>query len=805
MIPILYENSETAYRSNGIGRLRDCVKCIVTEARNGIYECEFDYPITGVHYSDIREGMIVACTHDQTGDIQPFEIYRRKEPIDGVVTFYAHHISYRLLNVILRPFTAEGVAAALAGFKTNSANDNPFTFWTDKTTQGTYTIKQPSSLREMLAGTSGSLLDVFGTGDYEFDRFTVRLWADRGADNGVTIRYGKNLADIERDKDLSGTYNAVAPYWTDQDLENVVTLPEIIVTSPTLINIASEPWTDDARQQMTDENGEPFLFDYAPIKAVPLDVTADFDNEPTPDQMRQKALAKMASGRNWLPSTNIDVDFVALEDTPEYADVAPLQRVSLCDTVRVIYPGVGLDVKEKVIKTDYNVLLNAYDRVELGNPTSSLSDVITAQTEGKIAKDYPTKGFLENALDNATQLITGGLGGHVVFNMNANGEPQEILIMDTDDKTTAVNVIRINKKGIGFSNTGYEGPFSSAWTIDNTLDMSQINVANMNANAITAGTLQSQDGGNSWNLETGIFQTRGTNDRIIKINGGALDMYAIDGDTERHIGALFPMGLVEENDGFMLGMTEDSEYIAFGWETAPGVWKISMRIASPNYDEYSDRIRMYASMRAYSQATFERAVYCGREVFICQDAASADNDENTNRSMYLYYNSSGYAGLVVKDNGYTQDVIQYSGNGNQIFYRFAPNVYITYHSNTDTIYASKTITQASDEKLKLIRAYKDEYDELLDKLEPIVYKWKDRPDGPERVGLGARKTREALLDLGLDDSGFVCVYTDENGNDQYSVDYQELSVMLLHAYQKQKKELEDLKAKVQTIMDRLEV
>lgn len=805
MIPILYDNSETAFRSNGIGRLRDCVKCIVTEARNGIYECEFDYPITGVHYSDIREGMIVACTHDQTGDIQPFEIYRRKESVDGVVTFYAHHISYRLLNVILRPFTAEGITAALAGFKTNSVNDNPFTFWTDKTTQGTYAIKQPSSLREMLCGTSGSLLDVFGTGEYEFDRYTVRLWADRGADNGVTIRYGKNLADIERNKDLSATYNAVAPYWTDQDLDNVATIPEIIVASPTLINIASEPWTNDASQQMTDENGEPFVFDYAPVKAVPLDVTADFDNEPTPDQMRQKALAKMASGRHWLPSTNIDVDFVALEDTPEYADVAPLQRVSLCDTVRVVYPGIGLDVKEKVVKTAYNVLLNAYDKVELGNPTSSLADVITAQTEGKISKDYPTKGFLENALDNATQLITGGLGGHVVFNMNANGEPQEILVMDTDDKTTAVNVIRINKNGIGFSNTGYEGPFSSAWTIDNTLDMSQINVANLSANAITAGTLQSQNGGNSWNLETGIFQTRGTNDRIIKINGGALDMYAVNGDVERHIGALFPMELAGGNDGFMVGMSEDSEYVAFGWEESPGFWLVSLQITSPDYDEYSDRIRMYASMRAYSQATFEDPVFCGREVFICQDAASADNDENTNRSMYLYYNSGGYAGIVIKDNGYAQDVIQYISQGNQIYYRFASGAYITYLSSTDVIYSSRTITQASDENLKLIRPYNDEYDKLLDNLEPIVYKWKDRPDGPDRVGLGARKTRQALLDLGLDDSGFVCVYTDENGNEQYSVDYQELSVMLLHAYQNQKKELEDLKEKLQRIMERLEM
>ena len=191
MIPILYESTETAFNSNGLGRLAECVSCTVTEERNGIYECQFVYPISGANYSKIQEGRIIACRHDETTDIQPFDIYARSAPINGLVTFYAHHISYRLGNVILKPFTATSCAGAIAKFTTENINENPFAFWTDKETVGDFTSATPVSVKALLGGTQGSLLDVFGSGEYEFDRFTVKLHLNRGEDTGIQIRYGK--------------------------------------------------------------------------------------------------------------------------------------------------------------------------------------------------------------------------------------------------------------------------------------------------------------------------------------------------------------------------------------------------------------------------------------------------------------------------------------------------------------------------------------------------------------------------------------------------------------------------------------
>ena len=106
MTPILFSKGATDFSTNGLGRLSDCISCTVTEERNGIYEVEFTYPITGAHYSEIEEGCVIACTHDDKHDVQPFDIYARSVPIDGIVTFNARHISYRLCNVILRPFSS---------------------------------------------------------------------------------------------------------------------------------------------------------------------------------------------------------------------------------------------------------------------------------------------------------------------------------------------------------------------------------------------------------------------------------------------------------------------------------------------------------------------------------------------------------------------------------------------------------------------------------------------------------------------------------------------------------------------------
>lgn len=522
MIPILYDRAETRFITNGVGRLSDVIKCTVTEERNGVYELEFVYPITGVRYDDIQEGCVVMCTHDDTGDMQPFDIYGRSAPIDGLVTFYAHHISYRLADVVTAPFTASGIGAALDGLKRNSINVNEFQFWTDKSTAGTFTVERPDYIRGLLGGQEGSILDVFGGGEYEFDRYNVRLYQNRGTDSGVEIRYGKNLIDITHEIDTSGSYNAVVPFWMDPDTGEAVMLPEkaVIYSGATIL---TTNLTDDLLQIIRTDTNAPIEVNYQIVDARPLDLSDQFEEQPTEAQMRAAAEAYLTSGKGWMPAENITVDFVALWQTDEYAYIAPLQRVRLCDTVNVYYPQLGVSaVKIKVIKTVYNVLLDRYDEIELGEPSATLAEALAPSFESML-DNVPTVPGMEAAINHIADLIRGGLGGYVVMKPNADGTPEEILIMDTPDITTAVNVIRMNRNGIGFSQNGYAGPFNSAWTIDGTFY----------ADYIKAGTLSDLAGLNYWNMITGRLVTKAIT---------ATDYIYMDGDTNAYFRIPYSLG-----------------------------------------------------------------------------------------------------------------------------------------------------------------------------------------------------------------------------------------------------------------------
>lgn len=468
MIPVLYPSTETEFTTNGLGRLTDCISFFVTEERNGVYEVEFVYPVTGIHYNDIEIGCIVYATHDALKEPEPFDIYKKSAPIEGRVTFYAHHVSYRLNEVVVRPFSMLGTAGeALNALKTNAVNTCGFTFFSDKATRLTYTVKQPDTLRHLLGGVQGSILDVYGSGDYEFKKFAVRL-VTRGADRGVSIRYGKNMSDIKAVSNAEGTYNGVVPYWAQED--EIVTLPEWYITRAGVTN--------------------PLL--------APLDLTEEWTTAPTVEQLRAKATERLNNTTPWVLDENIEVEFEPLEQTEDYADVAELQRVCIGDTVGIYYKAIGVSTKARVIKTVYSPLLEEYISVQVGDPQTTLADTIAERTENALAKKVVSPGYVAAAVNAATEKITGGLGGYVVIGKSANGTPEEILIMDTDDVQTAVNVIRMNRAGIGFSNTGYQGPFTSAWTIDGVFNtdyivVNSLSVLSQNAGTITAGVLQSSD------------------------------------------------------------------------------------------------------------------------------------------------------------------------------------------------------------------------------------------------------------------------------------------------------------------------
>lgn len=498
MIPILYEQGETKFISQGIGSLADAISCTVTEERNGEYELEMTYPASGKLFSELTNGRLILAKPNDTSQTQPFRIYRISTPMSGKVTINAEHISYLLNGIPVAPFTATGMSAALNGLKNKSLVNNPFTCWTDSANGSTkFTVKVPKSFRACLGGTEGSILDTFSGSnppEFEFDRFAVKVHAQRGADRGVTIEYGKNLTDAKQENSIENTYTGVLAYWSNTD-QSIVAKSDIQYAS-NHSNFANE-------------------------KIFILDTSQDFPGEPTKTQLNTAAANYVKNNNVGTPKINLTVSFVDLWQSEEYKNTALLELVQLCDTVRVKFSFLGIDASAKVIKTVYNVLKERYDSIGLGESKSSFSDTIrqaSGITGSVKAMVESNNSFLQSAIDRSTDLISGGLGGYVVINKNADGQPEEILVMDNADKTKAVNVIRINKNGIGFSKSGYNGPFSTAWTIDGAFNAdyitsgiisavningvnisgSNVNGTNINGSNITGSTITTQNSSNSY-------------------------------------------------------------------------------------------------------------------------------------------------------------------------------------------------------------------------------------------------------------------------------------------------------------------
>lgn len=463
---LLYPSTETAFHNNGLGALSDAISCTVTEERNGMYELEMQYPVSGSHYEEITNRAIIFCKPDPYRDPQPFRIYRILKPISGRVTIYAQHISYDLSGATVSPFTAGSCAGTLDGLKANAVPaDMPFTFWTDKSTSGNFSVDVPSSLRSLLGGTEGSILDVYG-GEYEFDCWTVKLWSQRGKDSGVTITYGKNLTDLQQDENISNVSTGIYPYWKGSD--------------GTLVEIEGKVVN------------APGTYDFTRI--IPVDFTSDFQDQPTPEQLRSRAETYVETNDIGVPTVSLSVSFQPLEQTDEYKDIALLERVNLCDTVTVEYPTLGVSATAKCVKTVYDALKNRYTSIELGEARTNIADTIAGQQQE--IEQLPESSAFQEAVNSATGWITGNRGGYVVIrDSNGDRQPDEILIMDTPDIQTAQKVWRWNNGGLGYSSNGYNGPYTTAITQDGAIVASFITAGILNGSIIKTGRIQGQTAG----------------------------------------------------------------------------------------------------------------------------------------------------------------------------------------------------------------------------------------------------------------------------------------------------------------------
>lgn len=555
MIPILYKQDAKAK----IGWLAEASDCQCTEERNGVFELEFQYPMLGRYAADLVIDRYVKAKPNASAANQFFHIRKVSKPINGMFTVSCEHISYALSGYPVPTVSASGNAqvainAILTAAKNQLGKDTGFSVATTDITLSSSIALTNVSARAALGGVSGSVLDVYG-GEYEFDNHTIKLHKARGKDRGVRIAYGRNMTELKCDIDMDSAYTGIYGYVKNDkvDLHSYKA-----VTNSSGIN----------------------------AKTLIRDFSSDFsggDGEITQSGLDSAVSAYAAANDINSPTVSMTVSFVDLSQSPEYASFSALESVDLCDTVQIYHKDLNINIKAKVIKTVYDVLRERYTSIDLGSPRANFADVIkqtvneTKALRGQLvsAKSDLTAAY-EKAIADATAAITGNSGGYVRLNPSQN--PQEILIMDTPDISTAKNIWRFNLSGFGHSSGGYSGPYRTAVTQDGHIVADFIDTGILNANIIRAGIMQSTNGEFSFNLETGHIEASDINitGGDINLDGGQLSVLNNDGYK-----ADFSGGMVELYQGAGTGTGTGTKYLSLYNSLLGGKWYAT--IASPSY------------------------------------------------------------------------------------------------------------------------------------------------------------------------------------------------------------------------------
>ena len=416
MIPILYAASETDFTTNGIGLLTDAVSCTVTEERNGAYEATLIYPAKGHLAEYIAEDAIIKAKANDTDEPQLFRIYKSGKQIGSNTTWNAEHISYELTGNPVERFSISGVNAeqALNRLLAAAVFKHKYTAASDITTVNKTSIADVVSVRKALGGVEGSILDTWG-GEYHFNNYRIELLKARGADNGVTIEYGKNLTDAKQERNIANIVTAIFPYakYTPEGEESEV---YVSLKEKTLVHAGAA--------------------DYAYKRCEIVDFSSEWESGTiiTEDMLRAKAEAYLEK-ISTEPDINITLSYAQLKKTKDYKNIQVMESVALCDTVTVRIDKLQIEATAKIVKAKYDSLKEHYDTMEIGSVRTNLTKQLTAtqqEVTESIKKNQTRaeqiKKQIEQTIVDVTAAITGNSGGYVVLYPEKN--PQEIYILD---------------------------------------------------------------------------------------------------------------------------------------------------------------------------------------------------------------------------------------------------------------------------------------------------------------------------------------------------------------------------------------
>ena len=476
----LFSQTDTLFSSNG-DKIIIPLRAKIHKEDNGSFYLDLDADLSYVN--DLTANRIIVANTPQ-GE-QAFRI-TNVEQTRKKISLKAYHVFYDTKNYLIKDSYVVNADCNYALDHLNSATDNesPFTTISDITTLNSYRC-----VRKSLYEAIQTIIERWG-GHLVRNNFTIGIRANIGQDNGVTVRYAKNLKEINVEYNWDNVCTKLMPVGKDGLL-----LDELYVYSDTQYDI---PYT----------------------KCVSFDQSSiEEDNYSDEDAYNQALINDLFSqaqnyvNQNCVPKVN-------------YKLKANLEKITdIGDTVQVEDERLGLTLLTNVIAYDYDCISDKYIELEFGNFEQKLSGLvnsITTQTQNAIEENNAViQVTLQKELAQATDTIMNALGSSYVIY-----EGDKILVVDKLPKEEATNVLMLNNGGIGFSNTGINGTFASAWTIDNVLNMEQINVINLTANLIKGGTLKL---GSNLNQNGNLKVYDEANNLVAQMDNNGLKMFGVDG------------------------------------------------------------------------------------------------------------------------------------------------------------------------------------------------------------------------------------------------------------------------------------
>lgn len=550
--PRIYDPLEKDFSHNGLGIMIDTSRCDVTEEANGKYEVEIEHPLIS-RFSDYFENgyQIKAKPNDQE-DYHIFEIKNTyKDTISNTILIYGQSRTYKIGNREVRhvEIDSKNGAEAMAAIENGMDEPSDVKLFSDIQTTSS-TVFEARNVLSCISGEQGSMLQYWG-GEIKREPFKLSLLRRRGRDNVGTVRYGKDLNGLKIKFDWSSIVTKVLPYADLQNSEDGTT--KRIYGNAVMSELATNyPDVYAKHIQFTEEQG---VKDLASLNRV----AANYFKSINPGSDK--------------PKISIELEIEKLTDSEEAKEFAKIKNYGLFDTFSVYHRLYDIHIDTKITSVVYDSLTEKNKKIYAGDAQMAFYTKQNYELQETI-KTLTKKGYMSEFVDYVTNLINGVEGGSVL--QYPKNKPHTTYYMDTDSRDTAKDVIALNHQGLGFSRTGWLGPFVNAWGIDGTLNADFIRAGKIRA-AIFESSFNSV--GDLLRMVSGTLQLWNGNKKIMELTRKGLEFWNSSGvnigtiGTTDSAGNPFPDASTPtplEDNSLVIRTEGDGKYILISSKTGYG-------------------------------------------------------------------------------------------------------------------------------------------------------------------------------------------------------------------------------------------